>query len=554
MSNLSTAAPPNSLRDEVFQLSESGGLSLSDITGDRKVQQVYRTLGRRSLYFLTKAILQYTRLDLKSHKPICDFIQDLSIRKGLVLLPRGVFKTTIGVIGFCIWVLINDPNRTILIANQVARHAERMLTEIENHLGGSNVLMNLFFPEIIKPNDKHRPWNQVEMDVPNKTMIRSTPSIMTIGVGARSESIHTDIQLNDDLVGIEDMFSEMNMGAALTWHDYERSLFVEPKLGIERVYGTRWPGNDIYKELIASGEYRVYWLPAKDEITGELHFPLIYDDIELRKLRDRNWLMFRANIQNTEVHPGSLEFKEKQLQYFKLLEDDKRGLYCRVDSKDKDKEGNFIFKDYVCSEGDIIITVDTAASGDLDQVDRNEIKKQRTQLSNNAIAVLMGHSNLYFQLDSWAGRAKGENPELQVAAKLMEIANQWKGYFRKIYVEAFGAHGQFITIFNMVCRQNNMFFPIEPLPKGTKNSKRVRIRTTVGAAAQNGQILVRRNQDQFVTEFNAFPSGMMDTLDCFAWGIDQIRMPLSEMESKVTRRVLQERSNKRRRFIGRAGY
>lgn len=547
MSGLQVDTAPNSLRDEVFQLSDRGSLSLADVQSDRKVQTVYRALGKRSLYFLAKAILQYTKLDFESHKPLCDFIQDLSIQRGLILLPRGVFKTTIGTIAYSIWLLINDPNRTILIANQVARHAERMLTEIEEHLGGSNVLMNLFFPEVIKPNDKHRPWNQMEMSVPNRTQIRSTPSIITIGVGARSESIHTDFQINDDLVGIEDMFSEMNMAAALTWHDYERSLFVEPKIGIERMYGTRWPGNDIYKEIIRSGEYKTYWVPAKDETTGKLYFPKIYDDDELRKLRDRNWLMYQANIMNQEVHPGSLEFKDSQLKYFKLLEDKSKGYYCRIEDLEHSK-------DYICSEGDIIIIVDTAASGDLDTVDRNEIKKQKTDLSNNAVAVLMGHSDLYFQLDSWAGRAKGENPEMQIAVKLMEMAIQWQGYFRKIYIEAFGAHGSFITIFNMICRENNKFFPVEALPKGTKKAKKVRIRTAVGPVAQNGQLRIRRNQDQFITEFCAFPSGMMDTLDCLTWGIDQIHMPQSEVRTKDTKRILAERSNRRKRFIGRAGY
>jgi len=547
MPDLQVDTAPNSLRDEVFQLSDRGALSISDVQSDRSVQEVYRTLGKRSLYFLAKAILQYTKLDFESHKPLCDFIQDLSIQRGLILLPRGVFKTTIGTVAFCIWLLINDPNRTILIANQVARHAERMLTEIEEHLGGSNVLMNLFFPECIKPSDKHRPWNQIEMSVPNRTQIRSTPSIMTLGVGARAESIHTDFQINDDLVGIEDMFSEMNMAAALTWHDYERSLFVEPKIGIERMYGTRWPGNDIYKSLIASGEYKVYWVPAKDEATGKLYFPKIYDDVELRKLRERNWLMYQANIMNQEVHPGSLEFKEEQLKYFKLIEDPGKGYFCRVEDKQT-------AKDYLCSEGDIIIVVDTAASGDLDTVDRNEIKKQKTDLSNNAILVLMGHSDYYFQLDSWAGRAKGENPEMQIATKLMEMAIQWKGYFRKIYVEAFGAHGSFITIFNMICKMNNVFFPIEALPKGTKKAKKVRIRATVGPVAQNRQLLIRRNQDQFIADFCGFPSEKMDTLDCLVWGIENIRMPQGEAQTVSMKRALAERSNRRKRFIGRAGY
>lgn len=547
MPELRDPAAPHSLRDEVLQVWERGGLSLSDVTGDRQVQTIYRELGRRSLYFLAKAVLQYSKLTKVSHKPVADFIQDPSRKRGLVLLPRDVYKTTIGVVSYCIWLLINDPNTTILIANQIRGHAERMLLEIEQHLGGSNVLMNLFWPEMIKPNDRYKPWSQEEMTIPNRTVIRSTPSIITIGVGSRAESIHTDIQINDDLVGIEDMFSDINMQAALTWHDYERNLATDPNNVFERMYGTRWPGKDIYGDLIKSGKYDVYWKPAWDEERDILYFPTIYNRDTLREIRDRNPLMYKANILNKEVHPGSLEFKANQLNYFRLLDDPENGLICRV--------GNTApFEDYLVSKGDVIIIIDTAASGDEQQSDRNEIKRQRVQLSNNAILVLMAQAERFWQLESWAGRAEGKNPELQIAAKLLEICVNWQGYFRDIYIEAFGAHASFITIFNMVCRQAGYSFTIKPLPKGTKKSKDVRIRTAIGPVAQNGQLMVRQNQDQFINEFISFPSGMKDCLDCLTWGIDQSRMPLSEVNLFKERRVLQERSQRRMRFIGRAGY
>lgn len=551
MSDLRLEPVSDSVRNEVWSLSEHGSISVSDVRTDKDVRAAFRDLSRRSLYFLAKAVLQYGKLEKASHKPICDFIQDLSIKKGLVLLPRGVYKTTIGTVAFCIWLLINNPNRTILIANQIARHAERMLGEIEQHLGGANVLMNFLWPECIKPNDKHKPWNQLEMQMPNSTMIRSTPSIVTVGVGARSESIHTDIQINDDLVGVEDMFSELNRDNALTWHDYERSLFVEPKNGIERMYGTRWPGNDFYKPIISSGEYQVYWKsPIEDD--GRLNFPTIYDQDELRKLRERNWLMYNANILNKEIHPGSLEFKKDKLNYFKLLEDKQRGYYCRTGIENPLKGAKPI--DYMVSEGDVIILVDTAASGDLDDDNRAEIKKRSVRLSNNAIMVLMAQDEKFFTLDVWAGRGKGENPEIQIATKLMEMAQSWRGYFRTIYVESFGAHAQFITIFKMVCRQNNCSFPIQELPKGTKVSKNVRIRTTVGSVAENGQLFVRMNQDQLIDEFINFPDGMKDTLDCLTWGITQARMPLSDVNRKIERTALSARQERRLRFIGRAGY
>lgn len=549
MSLVSLDLAPNSLGDEVFKLSDAGSISASDVQGSKELRSAYRSLAKRSLYFLAKAVLRNDKLTLRTHKPVCDFIQDPSIQKGLILLPRGVFKTTIGTEAYSIWRLINDPNDTILIANQVARHAERMLTHIEEHLGGSNTLMNWLFPEMIYPGSRHKPWNQLEMTVPNRSEFRSSPSIMTIGVGARAESIHVYCQLNDDLVGIEDMFSELNMAAALTWHDYEQSLFVDPRTGVERMYGTRWPGSDIYKPIIDSGEYKVFWRPAKNDLDdcpemehNELLFPEKYNDEDLRKARDKNYLMYQANIQNREVHPGSLEFKKSQLNYFNLIETPE-GPACKTDNG----------KIYYCKDGDILLTIDPAGSGDEEMNDRAEIKNQRMKLSNNALCLGMAIADKFFQLESWAGRARGENPELQIAKKVLEIAKAWAGYIRKIYCEAFAGQGVFLTVFNMLCRQENFSVPTEELPKGTKKSKKVRIRSVVGPVAQNGQLYVRRKQDTFINEFSSFPGTMMDTLDALTWFLMMVKMPQSELGMSIQRRVLTERSNRRSRFVSRAG-
>lgn len=543
------APASNALRDEVFRLSDRGEISAADVQGSKELRTAYRSLAKSSLYFLAKAVLRNDKLTFRTHKPFCDFVQDPSMLKGLGLLPRGVFKTTIGTEAYSIFRLINDPNDTILIANQVSRHAERMLTHIEEHLGGSNTMMNWLFPEMIKPGDRHKPWNQLEMSVPNRSEFRSSPSIMVIGVGARAESIHVFCQLNDDLVGIEDMFSELSMAAALTWHDYEQSLFVDPRTGVERIYGTRWPGSDIYKPLIESKEYKVYWRPAKNDLNdcpemapGELLFPEKYNDEDLRKARDKNFLMYQANLMNREVHPGSLEFHKDQLNYFNLIEH-KECPACQTD------DGRV----YLCKDGDILLTIDPAGSGDEDTNDRMEIKNQRAQLSNNALCLGMAHSNKYFQLESWAGRARGENPELQIAREVLAMAKAWKGYLRKIYVESFAGQGTFITVFKMLCMQENFSVPIEELPKGTKKSKKVRIRSVIGPVAQNGQLYVRRKQDVFIQEFSTFPGTMMDTLDAMVWFLAMVRMPQTELGMSIQRRVLTERSNRRSRFISRTG-
>src|SRR3989304_6839977 len=107
------------LRNEVLQLSEDSAISQSDVGADKELQRAFRDLAKRSLYFWTRAILGYDKLTKEAHLPLCDFLQDLSKKNELVLLPRGTFKTVCGSTGFASRHAVTvDPDTKILIANQ----------------------------------------------------------------------------------------------------------------------------------------------------------------------------------------------------------------------------------------------------------------------------------------------------------------------------------------------------------------------------------------------------------------------------------------------------
>ena len=188
-------------RDEVFQLSESGAISESDIAHDRELRARYRELARKSLYFWTKAVLGYPDLTPHTHLPYANFLQDLSKQHELDLLPRGCFKTTVGTIGFASRHMVFHPNDWVLISNQTELNVERMVLEVEQHFDGSNPVMNWLFPEKIKPGDKWRPWTSRMMTLPGRTVISGTPSLTGMGVGAKVESWHFHVIVRDDLGG-----------------------------------------------------------------------------------------------------------------------------------------------------------------------------------------------------------------------------------------------------------------------------------------------------------------------------------------------------------------
>lgn len=545
MPELLDAVTSDDERSELQGVWDSDTLQGNDGTEVREeARQRYRELAKKSLYFLCKAVLGYTDITKRTHKPYADFIQDLSNRKTLDLMPRGVFKTTIGTIGFGIWYLLNYPDHFILLANQKAGNAERMLLEIESHLDGGNPMMNWLFPEFIKPNARYRPWSSGEMTVPCRTVNSGTPSIMTIGVGGKAESLHFHVIINDDLIGRRAMESSLEMADAIAWHDYSESLFVTPKRGIERVHGTRWSLDDLYNVLLESGKYATFIRQAIDPKTGELFFPEWLDEETLRSIRENNFAHYMSQYMNDPSNPEALDFRSDWLRRYKLLPSKDYGPYCELDGYH-----------YYAKDMDIRLFVDPAASGDVDQRLSEQMKRGRAKKANNALGVVGLHgSGMYFLLDLWVGRAKGDNPELEIAKQMFSMFMKWRGYCSRGYVESYGAQRALITVFNMVCQQQSLRFPMEEIGRGNVKAKTVRIRSYVGPVAQNGNLSVRPIHDMFVHEFGRFPqSDTFDTLDMMAWAVHTLRKPASAVDETMLKKQNKKAKQKLKR-LSVAGY
>lgn len=536
----------NGLRNEVLQLWQSDRISGSDLSADAELQRAYRDLGKRSLYFWTKAILGYPDLTTRTHLPYCNFLQDLRNQHTLDLMPRGTFKTTCGTIGFGTWYPVNvNINHWILVANQTELNAERMLIEMEGHFDGSNPVVNWLYPQHIKPGDRWKPWSGKMMTLPGRSVISGTPTIMTMGVGARAESWHFHVIIRDDLVGSKAMASEREMLGAIAWHDYSTSLFVSPQTGISRDHGTRWDLGDLYAVLLKDPKYRYYIRAAKDPVTGELLFPELLDEEMLREIRERNFALYMSQYMNDPENPDVLEFKKAWLNQYWLIKTD-RGPACKL--------GDKLY--YVC-DMHVVMAVDPAASGDL-EVNFGQIAKTgRAKKSNNAIVLWGLHpSGYYFLLDSWAGRAVGDSPELQVCEQMYNMCRAWDGYFSKIYVEAYGAHGQLITLFKQFARQQGKEYPIEDIARGIQKAKVVRIRTALGGPGANKQVCVRPSHDNFIYEFSRFPQDLyaMDTLDATTWAFTKLKLGQTPLEELYADEVTKRQLRNMKLQVGRGGY
>jgi hypothetical protein len=260
-------------------------------------------------------------------------------------------------------------------------------------------------------------------------------------------------------------------------------------------------------------------------------------------MKATNYQVFVHQYQNDPSGSAALEFKMEWLRYYRLsLVNDQPA--CVVNDKT-----------YFVSEMDVIISVDPAASGDEETQAAKALKTGRAVLAKNAIGVLgMAGDGKVFLLDVWAGRKAGENPERQCAMEILKMCRKWRGYFRTVVIESYGAQGAFITIFNMLCSQYNERYPVEPTPKGMQKAKNVRIRTILGSVAQNGNLYIRYCHDAFEDEFKSFPQGTKDILDMATWAVYTMSKPESDAQEERHQQELNEVLATRFKSIGRGGY
>jgi len=532
-------------RNEVFGLSEDGRLSTSDVAGDKELKRIVRDLAERSLYFFAKAVLGYKDLVRVPHLRLCNATQDYTHKWQAMFLPRGVFKTTIRTIADTLFHGLAYPNDTNLIISQTDVLGDSAILEMQQaHLEGNNPMMNWICPEMVKGGDKIKPWNSSSFNFPHRTRFTKAPSVASIGMLGRLEGQHFTILRVDDPIGEEDLNQPASMAAKIAKYSGIYSYFERVATGVIRLSGTRWGTSDLYSLLEGDGTYEVISMPAEDPVTGELLFPTLITRDFLDMLRRTDYTKYLTQYMNDVTNPRALEFSKDWLREYQLLAYEGEPA-CFVD-------GEY----YKVSDGDVVLAVDPASSGDAESVLVNDTRRGKAKKSNNAAAVWLKHrSGRHFLLDYWVGRTLGKNPELQLAEETLTLYMRWRGFIRRGFVESFGAQRAFITIFEMVCKSHGVVLPFGELPRGIQKAKKVRIRTYMGAAAENGMIFIRRSHTRFEYEFTHFGQmDQIDLLDASAWCF----YAFQPLDDDVTDRAIKKQHERNRNRImmqvSQAGY
>jgi len=189
----------------------------------------------QSLYSFAKKCLGYKDMCPGSHLPMCHVLEGPSPQK-LLAVPRGTFKSSIGVVAYAIWRLIKNPNLRIMIDSEVYTNSKNFLREIKAHLKSE--------PFIALYGDMEGPvWTETEITVKTRTIIKKESSITCSGIGAIKTGQHYDLIICDDLSSQKNTLNP-DVAAKVIDHYRLYTSLLDPGSEIV-VIGTRYSENDI---------------------------------------------------------------------------------------------------------------------------------------------------------------------------------------------------------------------------------------------------------------------------------------------------------------------
>lgn len=484
-----------------------------------------RNLSKSSLYFFTRAILMFNKLTENLHLPFCNFVQDLTVPRKLILLPRGHYKTTVGSIGFICWLIIQDEiqglgikgtEARILLAKENATLAEHDLSAIED-IWDNNELLNLLFPHIVPDKSRRRRWNAQEMLV-NRQSSWPEATVETIGVGGAKQGAHYDVIIFDDIIGKNAMDSDVVMDSTIEWFKYAESLFISISKGISNVLGTRWSRRDVYQFILDKDHrYKPYIRQAIED--GKPIFPEEFSIEVFETIMQRDLAHYQSQYCNNPTDPTKCDFKESWLKYYDFERVDGK-LYLRL-------EGDSKLVPF--SELDIVGAFDPSI-------------EEKPTASKRAITFWgIDSKERCFLLDCYASRDSLD----KVLDVMSEMHAKWQP--RQFGVEKAALQRVFIWVIERENRAKGRYLSCTPISVSGSRNKDSRIRDAIQPVAAEGRMFVRKSMMDFVQEFVDFPQGRnKDILDSTAMCFQMLRAPATEAETEAEREyeelVLQQRN------------
>jgi hypothetical protein len=193
----------------------------------------YRNACDASLFFFVKLIggsvpKQGGDISEYLHKPICDRLQDKSVKRQAFFAPRGWMKSTIGRWHW-IWEYLQDPEIRILVPSEKKETAGKWIRDTGEQIS-RNDMLRWVYPELRVIDQRYiktHQWSGDGLLLP-RNGIYPEPTISVTGIRGASQGGHFDLITPDDLVGEKGYESPLVLEDARRWFDNIEELLISP--------------------------------------------------------------------------------------------------------------------------------------------------------------------------------------------------------------------------------------------------------------------------------------------------------------------------------------
>jgi hypothetical protein len=164
--------------------------------------KVKASMYRGSLFNTATRLLEYPDVNWQTHGEMINTLESEAQNK-LIVMPRGTLKSTLGVVAFAIWRLIQNPDLRILIDSELQQNSKTFLTEIKAQICKPEFIELFGDPRYyIDPKDgrvRKTKWSETEIVLSQrKKKHLKEASITAAGVGTTKVGQHYDLIIGDD--------------------------------------------------------------------------------------------------------------------------------------------------------------------------------------------------------------------------------------------------------------------------------------------------------------------------------------------------------------------
>ena len=294
-----------------------------------KKQNKIATMGKNFFFFFCKSILGYNKLNEDNMKwcvKIQAYVEQweqsraAGIEKqfnSIWLEPRETYKTTVLNVCLCIWLIIRNPNISIIIGSKIAGNAIKFLHEIKRHFESNAILKGLY------GDYKGDIWSSHMIIVSKRTELGiKEPTIQAIGTGSSVTSVHYVVGIFDDLVDGSDRVSPAERESTSNLN--KDLVDIIKRDGFKMYIGTRWHPNDLYYEIIhniiPNSKYNK-WVEDIQSCwneDGTARFKVLPKELLEQKKTEKGSVVFAANYENKPLAAETQLFAEETCHYFDM--------------------------------------------------------------------------------------------------------------------------------------------------------------------------------------------------------------------------------------------